>query len=245
MFDVLRSLWIWFAISALLLGWLPLLAVCRLFDRDPLHLRTARLFRILGHLVSRVNPWQLHITGMDRIERGQTYVVVSNHQSLADIPLVSHIRMDAKWLGKAELFKIPVIGWMLSLAGDIPVERANKRKAAQSLLQAARCLRQHCSLVFFPEGTRSRTGEILPFNDGPFQLAIREHVPVLPLVVEGTGAALSRSSWIFSGSPDIYLRVLEPESVDGYDVKRSGELREKVRERMIGELARIRDNPQL
>lgn len=243
MFDVLRSLWIWFACASLILAWVPLLAVIRLFDRHPLRLRTARAFRRLGHLLARVNPWRLHITGVDRIEPGHTYVIVSNHQSLADIPLVSHINIDAKWLGKAELFRLPVIGWLMRMAGDIPVERGDRRKAAQSLLQAARCLRQQCSLVFFPEGTRSKDGEVLPFNDGPFQLAIREQVPVLPLVVDGTGAALSRASWIFSGSPHIFLRALPPVAVEGWDTRRTAELREKVRQMIVDELKRLRGEP--
>jgi 1-acyl-sn-glycerol-3-phosphate acyltransferase len=240
MFDVLRSVWIWLACATLILSWVPLLAVVRLVDRNPLHLKTARVFRRLGYLIARVNPWRLHITGVEHIQPGQNYVIVSNHQSLADIPLISHIRVDAKWLAKAELFRFPVVGWMLRLAGDIPVQRGDRRKAAHSLLQAARYLRQNCSLVFFPEGTRSPDGEVLPFNDGPFQLAIREKVPVLPLVVDGTGAALSRASWVFSGSPDISLRALAPVSVDGWDTKRTGELREKVRQIIIDELGRLR-----
>ena len=191
MFAVLRSIWIWAASGTILLVWLPIMAVSRLFERDPLRLRTGRYFRTSGRAISRVNPWRLHITGRERIVPGQCYVVVSNHQSLADIPLITHVRIDAKWMAKAELFKLPVAGWMLRLAGDVPVDRKDRRKAAQALLQCARYLRQKCSLVFFPEGTRSLDGQVLPFNDGPFQLAIREQVPVLPLVVEGSGVGVT------------------------------------------------------
>lgn len=245
MADVLRSLWIWFACAALVVVWVPLLAVVRLFDRGPLRLRTVRCFYGLGQAVSRVNPWRLHFSGLDAIRGDSVYVVVCNHQSLADIPLVSHLNIDAKWLAKAELFRVPLIGWMMKLAGHIPVYRGERRKAAQSLLQASRCLRQRCSLVFFPEGTRSKDGRILPFNDGPFQLAIRERVPVLPVVVEGTGAALGRSSWIFRGSPHIFLHVLQPEPVDGLDVKQVAELRERVRGRMIAALDLLRSGAAL
>jgi 1-acyl-sn-glycerol-3-phosphate acyltransferase len=240
MLDVFRSVWIWFASAALIILWVPFLAVVRLFDSSPLHLRTVRFFYRLGQAVSRVNPWRLHFSGVEHIQRDQVYVVVSNHQSLADIPLVSHLNLDAKWLAKAELFRFPFVGWMMKLAGHIPVYRNDRRKAAQSLLQAARCLRQHCSLVFFPEGTRSKDGRILPFNDGPFQLAIREQVAVLPLVVEGTGSTLQRSSWIFRGSPEIFLRVLDPEPVDGLNVKQVADLRERVRGRMIAALESLR-----
>jgi 1-acyl-sn-glycerol-3-phosphate acyltransferase len=94
--------------------------------------------------------------------------------------------------------------------------------------------------MFFPEGTRSPDGEVLPFNDGPFQLAIREQVPVLPLVVEGSGKALPRNSFLFGGVQDIYLRVLAPVPVHGRNVKDTGALRELVRQQIINELAQLR-----
>ncbi len=238
--HVLRSTWIWAASAILIVSWVPVLVVIRLSDRHPLRLRTGRWFRRLGRLLARVNPWRLHISGASNLNAGQVYVIVSNHQSLADIPLVAHLRVDAKWLAKAELFRFPAVGWMLRMAGDIAVDRADSRKAAKALLKAARCLKQRCSVIFFPEGTRSRDGQVLPFNDGPFQLAIREQVPVLPLVVEGSGAALPRHTWIFGPAQDIYLRVLPEIPVSGWTVKQAGELRDTVRQRIVDELARMR-----
>lgn len=240
MIRFLRSIWIWSACTAVVLAWVPLIGAIRLFDRDPRRLRTARWFRMLGRIVARVNPWRLHVSGRERIRDGQVYVIVSNHQSLADIPLITHLKLDLKWLAKAELFRFPVFGWMMRMSGDIAVDRADRRKAAQALLQCARCLRQRCSVIFFPEGTRSQDGRVLPFNDGPFQLAIREGVPVLPLVVEGSGSALPRNTWMFGGTQDIHLRVLEPVPVQGFDTRQCGDLREQVRQRMIDELDRLR-----
>ena len=241
MFSVLRSIWIWCASAGLILLWLPVLGSVRLFERDPMRLRTARLFRRLGRAIARVNPWRLHIAGREHLDPNQVYVVVSNHQSLADIPLITHLRIDAKWLAKAELFRVPIVGWMLRMAGDIPVERTDRRKAAQALLQCARYLKQRCSVIFFPEGTRSRDGEVLPFNDGPFQLALREQVPVLPLAVEGSGAALPRNSWLFGPAQDIYLEVLPPISTVGRNPKDSAGLREDVRAAIAARVRTIRD----
>jgi 1-acyl-sn-glycerol-3-phosphate acyltransferase len=240
---LLRSIWIWTACAALILLWLPILGAVRLFDRDPLRLVTARWFRRLGRALAKVNPWRIHIDGLQHIAPGQVYVVVSNHQSLGDIPLISHLPLDTKWLAKAELFRIPVVGWMMRAAGDVQVDRANRRKAAQALLQCAHYLRRRCSVMFFPEGTRSPDGEVLPFNDGPFQLAIREQAPVLPLVVEGSGNALPRHSFLFGGVQDIYLNVLPPVSVEGWNVKETGALRDLVRQRIIDELRRLRQTP--
>ncbi len=240
MIRLFRSIWIWTASAALMLVWVAVLGVVRLFDRDPLHLRTGRWFRRLGRQLARVNPWRIHISGLGMWDPSHVYVIVSNHQSLADIPLISHLRIDAKWLAKTELFRLPVVGWMLRMAGDIQVERSDRRKAAQALLVAARYLRQGCSVVFFPEGTRSPDGDVLPFSEGPFQLAIREGVEILPLVVEGSGSALPRNSWMFGGTEDIYLRVLKPVRVDGWNSRESAALRDRVRQTIIDELQLMR-----
>jgi len=240
MVRLLRSGWIWAASAVLILLWTPLLGAIRLFDVEPRRLRTARWFRRLGRVLARVHPWRIHISGAGNLHANQTYVVVSNHQSLGDIPLIAHLKLDTKWLAKAELFRMPVLGWMLRMAGDVPIDRSDRRKGAKALLQCARYLREGCSVVFFPEGTRSPDGQVLPFNEGPFQLAIREQIPMLPLVVEGSGAALPRNTWIFGAMQDIHLRVLEPVSVEGWNIKQAPALRDAVRQRIVDELARLR-----
>jgi len=240
MIRLLRSAWIWAATTALIVLWVPLLGTIRLFDVEPCRLRTGRWFRRLGRFVARVNPWRIHISGGENLNLNQAYVIVSNHQSLADIPVIAHLKLDTKWLAKAELFRVPLVGWMLRMAGDVPVERSDRRKSAKALLTCARYLRQRCSVVFFPEGTRSPDRHVLPFNVGPFQLAIREHVPILPLVVDGSGAALPRNSWKFGGTQDIYLRILEAVSVDGWKIDQVSALRDAVRQRIVDELDRLR-----
>jgi len=187
--------------------------------------------------LGRLNPWRLHFSGAENIRPGQAYVIVSNHQSLGDIPLLSYLPVDTKWMAKAELFKIPVVGWMLSLAGDVKVERGNARKAAQALLECGKCLRMGSSVVMFPEGTRSLDGKLLPFFDGPFQLAIREQAPVLPVVVNGTLAALPRQSWLFGDSADIFLTVLPEIGVAGLSTKQATLLGERVRAAMQQQLS--------
>ena len=236
----LRSAWIWAATATLVILWVPLLGAIRLFDRDPRRLRTGRWFRHLGPALAKVNPWRIHVSGREHMAANQVYVVVSNHQSLADIPVVSFIKLDTKWLGKAEGFRFPLFGWMLRWAGDIPIDRSNRREGAKAMLQCARYLRQRVSVVFFPEGTRSPDGRVLPFNEGPFHLAIREQVPILPLVVEGSGAALPRDTWLFGGTQDIHLRILEPVPVDGWTIKQVPALRDAVRQKIVDELDRLR-----
>jgi 1-acyl-sn-glycerol-3-phosphate acyltransferase len=101
-------------------------------------------------------------------------------------------------------------------------------------------LRGGCSVLIFAEGTRSPDGELLPFSEGPFQLAIREGVPVLPLVIDGTGRNLGKNAALFQSSAPLYLSILPPVPVDGWGAKRAGELRDSIRDRMGAELKRLR-----
>jgi 1-acyl-sn-glycerol-3-phosphate acyltransferase len=241
MTRLLRSAWIWAATAVLVLLWVIPMATIRLVDVEPRRLRTGRWFRRLGRVITRVNPWRIHISGVENLDATEVYVIVSNHQSLADIPVISHLKLDTKWLAKAELFRLPFVGWMLRMAGDVPIERSDRRKGARAMLQCARYLRQRCSVVFFPEGTRSPDSQVLPFNEGPFQLAIREQIPILPLVVEGSGAALPRNSWIFGGTQDIHLQILEAVSVDGWNIQQVSALRDAVRQKIVDELNRLRE----
>jgi 1-acyl-sn-glycerol-3-phosphate acyltransferase len=229
----LRSIWIWAASITLILFWTLPVALVRLFDRDPRHLRTARWYRRLGRVLARVNPWRIEISGLEHVDRGRNYVVVSNHQSLADIPVLCHLPLDTKWLAKVELFRLPIIGWLLRMADDVPVNRSNRRSAARALLECARHLRNGCSVVFFPEGTRSRDGSVLPFNEGPFQLAIRQQVPVLPVAVAGSGNALPRNTWLFGPKQTIRMSILPPVAVDGLSTSESALLRTQVRQQIV------------
>ncbi|MBS1856510.1 MAG: 1-acyl-sn-glycerol-3-phosphate acyltransferase [Acidobacteria bacterium] len=243
MFHILRSIWIWTAGAALILLWTPLLFAIRLFDRDPRRLRTGRWFRRLGRALARVNPWRIRIVGLENLRPDHVYVIVSNHQSLADIPVLSHLRIDTKWLAKAELFRMPLVGWMLRMAGDVPVERSDRGKSARALMQCGQYLRRQCSVVFFPEGSRSPDGQVRPFAEGPFMLAIREQVPILPLVVEGSGNALPKHSWVFGPRQDIHLQVLPEVAVAGWETRQSAALRDAVRGKIVDELCRLRGAP--
>jgi 1-acyl-sn-glycerol-3-phosphate acyltransferase len=239
MFRYIRSVWIWAVSAVLVILWVPLMGVIRIFDND-LRLRTGRWFRRLGRMLTHVSPWRIEITGREHMDAGKVYVIVGNHQSLADIPLLSHLRLDTKWLAKSELFRVPLFGWMLKMAGDVPVDRSSPRQGARAMMRCAKYLRQHCSVVFFPEGGRSPDGEVQPFNEGAFQLAIREKVPILPVVVEGTGRALPSRTWLWGSSRDMQLRVLEAVPVEGWSVKEGAALRDVVRQKIIDELHRLR-----
>ncbi len=244
MVPTIRSLWVWGAVAGLIALWLPLLALIRLFDRDPVRYTTGRWFRRLGVAMTKVNPsWRVHRDGLKIDDPRRPYVVVSNHQSLADIPIISHLPWEMKWIGKAELFRLPFVGWMMRLAGDIPVDRTDRRSGARMLLAAKRCLGLRCSVMFFPEGTRSPDGRVWRFNDGAFHLAIKAGVPVLPVAIEGSRDCLPKRSWKFGPPQEILLRVLPPVDTAGLTPDRVGELRDRVRAMIVGQVAAWRGEP--
>lgn len=240
--SMFESAWIWLAVAVLVLAWLPLLAAIRVFDRDPVRYRTGRWFRRLGATITRVNPaWDLQIQGAQQItDPRRPYVIVSNHQSMADIPLLSHLPWEMKWVAKLELFKLPVVGWMMRMAGDIPVNRTNARSGARAMITAAHYLDQHCSVMFFPEGTRSRDGRIGAFNDGAFHLAARQGVLILPIAVDGSHGCLPKKSWRFGGRSEIRVKVLPPIQPGGSGKTEATRLRDEARASIVQQLAQWR-----
>ena len=142
---LIRSLWIWIACGLLFLIWVPVMAVVRLFDRDPLVLRTGRSLRLLGRLLIRVHLPTLHIAGLENIRPGQNYILVANHQSIIDIPLVSFLPLDTKCMAREDLFRLPWVGWTLLMSKEISINRKDPRNAARAMLQCVRGRRRFCS----------------------------------------------------------------------------------------------------
>jgi 1-acyl-sn-glycerol-3-phosphate acyltransferase len=241
---MIRSFITWFVSGIIILAWLPLLAIRRLFDRDPVLYRTGYLFRKLGNALTWANPaWRLHISGEMISDPRRPYVVVSNHQSMADIPLISNLPWEMKWMGKAELLKLPIFGWMMKLAGDIAVDRKNPRSGAQALIKAQRYLAQKCSVIIFPEGTRTLDGRVRQFTDGAFHLAIRAKAPILPIAIEGSKDCIPKNSWQFGKPSDIFLKVLPPIETSSLSIDDVQFLRDRVRGAIIAQVAEWRSVP--
>lgn len=240
MAPILRSLWMWTSTLTLILVWVPLLALICLFDRNPLRIRTGTWFRRLGATVIRVNPsWRVHVTGLEHLDPARPYLVASNHQSMVDIPLLCLLPWEMKWIAKSELFKLPLVGWMMQMAGDIPLDRRH-RAGAQALLKAKATLQKGCSVMVFPEGTRSRDSRIHAFTDGAFALAVKAGVAVLPVAIEGSHDCLPKGGWRFGEPKDIHIRVLDPVETTGLGSRDVGGLRDRVRNVIVEQVAGLR-----
>jgi len=239
-----KSIVIWAGIFLLILFWVPLLFIRSLFDRDPVRYKTGRMFRNLGKYMSRLNPnWQIEITGHLDIDDREPFVMVCNHLSNADIPLISNLPWEMKWVAKKELFNLPVLGQMLRWAKDIPVDRKSSVKKAGVFKACSEMLDQNVSVMFFPEGTRSKTGKLNRFSFGAFDLAISKNVRILPMVIDGTQGCLPKKSWVFEPSHDIKLKVLPPVDASVYKQEDVKKLMDKVRHQILEQLAKWRQQP--
>jgi 1-acyl-sn-glycerol-3-phosphate acyltransferase len=210
---------------------LILLLVTGAFDRG--RYIVGYVFRRIGPVMATLNPlWSFRYSGAMPNNPRRPYVVVSNHESFADILLISHLPWEMKWLSKAELFRIPIMGWMMWLAGDIPVKRGFGPSAVEAMERCRKVLRQKVSVMIFPEGTRSKTAELLPFKDGAFRLAVEAGVPILPLALSGTGTALPKHGWRF-GRSAAHLRVLEPVETAGLTLADVPSLKARIRHLIV------------
>lgn len=243
--ETIASIWAWTVTGLLILAWFPMMAILWLLDRDPIRYRTGRFFRQLGALVTYVNPfWDIEVTGTPPADMRAPYVVVSNHLSHADVPIISRLPWEMKWVAKKELFGLPFVGWMMQMARDIAVDRGSRRSRAQVLVKGRKVLAADCPVMFFPEGTRSRDGRIHRFAEGPFRLAIREGVPVLPLAIDGTQDALPKHSWKFKDTgTTMRLKVLPPVETTGLTSEDAPALTERVRAQIAEQVAAWRGVP--
>jgi 1-acyl-sn-glycerol-3-phosphate acyltransferase len=200
--------------------------------RDPGRYRLGRWFRQAAVLATKVNPlWDFRTSGVEIADPRRPYVAVANHESFADIFLISHLPWEMKWLSKGAIFRIPVMGWMMRMAGDIAVERDLATSRSQALDACRDRLAKGVSVIILPEGTRSSDGTLLPFQPGAFLLAVELGLPILPMVVSGTGDALPKGSLVF-GRARAEVRVLEPIETAGMGKADVRALRDRVWEQM-------------
>jgi 1-acyl-sn-glycerol-3-phosphate acyltransferase len=220
--------------AACTVAWLPIMLATRLAHRRDATPRVpGRWLRRLARVSTRLSPtWHFTVEGKGPPDIAQRpYVVIANHESSADPFLLSFLPWDMRWVAKEELFRVPLVGWLLRLAGEVPIRRGDKDSAERMMAICRDTLAKGLSVMIFPEGTRSRDGELLPFKDGAFQLAIAAQVPVLPVCIEGTRACLPKGSpWL--GNADASVRILSPIPTAGMSPDDVPRLRELARRRL-------------
>lgn len=188
-----------------------------LFDRSGNAIHS--IGRLWGRILLFLSGSTVEIKGAENLLRGNPQILASNHQGAFDIlALQAFVPIQFRWIAKKSLFKIPAIGWSMSLAGYIGIERARASSAYKSIEAAADKVKNGTSVLIFPEGTRSATGELLPFKRGSFLLAVKSGVPVIPVSIQGTKDIMKRGSILINPS-QINVVVGKPISTEGMDEK--------------------------
>lgn len=182
-----------------------------------------------ARMLLRASFARLSVSGIEKLQLPQPYILCSNHLSYLDPPvLLAAFPFPPLFLAKSSLFDIPFLGWGMRRAGDVPIDRSDHRATARSLRKAAGRVRRGESLVVFPEGTRSPDGKLQPFHSGAFRLAIQAQVPIVPVVIRGTREILAPGTILIRGGR-VQLTIADPIPTVGMTVVDKELLRARVR----------------
>lgn len=214
---LLRTLLFWLIGLPVTLFLFIVVILSLLFDRS------GNAIHSIGALWSRIllflSGSKVEIKGMENLLRGKPQILASNHQGAFDIlAFQAFIPIQFRWIAKTSLFKIPIIGWSMSLAGYVGIERERASSAYKSIEAAAEKIKNGTSVLIFPEGTRSATGKLLPFKRGSFLLAVKSGVPVIPISIKGTKDIMKRGSMLINPSR-INVVIGKPIPTTGTDEK--------------------------
>ncbi|MEG2613067.1 MAG: lysophospholipid acyltransferase family protein [Alistipes sp.] len=184
--------------------------------------------------------WRHKVLGMEHIDRSKSYVIVINHSAMTDIPSLYFLPLNFRWVSKREVFKLPFFGQFLSVHGDICINRGHGAEALEQLLRDGKLwLSRGASVAIFPEGTRSKDGEIHRFKTGAFTLAREAGVDLLPVVVDGTKRMIKKNK-LFNWHNTVTLSVLSPITAAQIATMETKVLMEQVHDAMSTALAEIR-----
>ena len=220
-------LWAGIGLATLLFG-LPAVIAAFVPPRGDWFLRFARGWARTILFMSGV---PLRVSGRERLASlaSGSAVIVANHESLADIlVLLASLPIQVRFLAKRRIFSVPVLGWSIRAAGFIPVDRGDHRRGAATFEAAMARLQGGRSVIVFPEETRTRTGELLPFKKGAALLALRSGLPILPVGIAGTRQVLPRDTLLPTAGPAAVV-IGEPIPVEGRPVTERAKLTEEAR----------------
>ena len=224
---VMKVFWISFwAAAASLVLFVPITLAAMLSSTGNLAFSLSKIWAWVMLGVTHVHPV---IRGREKIVKGRSYIIISNHQSEYDIlALVTKLGIQFRWIIKKELRKVPLFGYALYVSRNIFIDRSDRDQAVRSIHEGVDRLPQGVSVMFFAEGTRSVDGTIQPFKKGGFIMALERGMPILPVTVNGSRRVLPKKSLVFRPGP-IEVVVGDPLETSGYTKEQLPEIMERTR----------------
>lgn len=220
--NIIKIAWLgfWVALYTLILS--PPIIISALLSRTGNLAFT--LTRLWAWLMFKTAGVRTGIRGREKIKKGQSYVIISNHQSHFDaLILVIKLGIQFRWIAKKELLKIPLFGYALYAAKNIFIDRSNREKAIKSIHRGMDRLAKGVSVLFFAEGSRSPDGALQKFKKGGFAIAIERNLPLLPVTVNGSRKVLPKGEVVFH-SGKIEVAVGDPIKTNDFTIDRIEEL---------------------
>ena len=187
-----------------------------------------------------LNPfWTVTIEGREKLNRNKTYIIISNHQSMLDILLLFRLYTHFRWVSKIEIFRVPVVGWIMTLNRYIKIRRGDKKSVLRMMNTCKKVLGSGISILMFPEGTRSLDGSLGDFKDGAFNLALETGTGILPVVICGASGAIPKDGYLLSRKQRIIIRILDEIKSEDFSNLSVSELRGRAYSNMHTELSKI------
>ncbi len=223
-----KIFWIFFwAFLMTLIVFFPMIIASVLSRTGNLAFSISKIWARVMLLVSAV---RVDVLGKDKMQKGRSYVIISNHQSQYDIiAIVTSLGIQFRWIIKKEILRIPLFGYALYASRNIFVDRSDHDKARESIQKGLRRLPAGVSIMFFAEGTRSRDGRLQEFKKGGFAVALEKSFPLLPVTINGSRNILPKGSVEFKPGR-ICVVIGDPIDTHGYDRAGMPALMEKTRQ---------------
>lgn len=234
------AFWSWFALTSAVyfFGALALWLITLPFDRNGRLLHLYSCFWATSYIYVNLG-WSFRVQHRDRLPWRGPAVLVSNHQSAGDVLVLFGLYRPYKWVSRASTFKAPFLGWNMSLNRYVRLVRGDKESIGRMMTACESWLDRGVPILMFPEGTRSPDGEIKDFKDGAFRLSISKGCPVIPIVLEGSGATLPKNALDVKPRGRLRVHILEPIQPGSFNGDVAA-LRDQVRKTMVEELAAMR-----
>ena len=237
MLSILYYIWLTVICTVVLILSVVVLALTYPFQKSRRIVHEMSRYLALSFLL----PFPRRVEGLENVDRKARYVIVLNHQAMVDIGALYNVPLNFRWVSKREVFKTPFFGQYLVLHGDICINRGRASEALEQMVRDGKLwISRGASVAVFPEGTRSKDGEIHRFKAGAFTLAKEAGVEILPVVLDGTKTLIKKNA-LFNWGNRITIRVLPPVSAGRVAAAETHELMQEVHDAMCAALAEIRN----